>query len=162
MSRKNSVGTCDGLFEEIKTPQVDFIAEIPNLETEEVPSRGRRRSSVMSSTSSLNAESKSGWKSLVDATDEFGKDSKKLYKFIKRRLSSKKKKRETEVKAISIVPDEEENMKWANRPSTRSPPCSAHSRTSTGTGTSSVGSKDDDGIETVHDMDDEYNVFHGC
>ncbi|KAK6166335.1 hypothetical protein SNE40_023056 [Patella caerulea] len=109
----------------------------------------------MASPSSSN-ENKSGWKSFVDAADEFTNDTRKLYKFIKRRVSSKKKKRETEVKAIHIVPDSEEELKWACRSAT-----SARSCTSTGTG-SSVESRDEDGIETVHDMADEYNVFHGC
>ncbi|XP_041367466.1 uncharacterized protein LOC121382055 isoform X2 [Gigantopelta aegis] len=93
-------------------------------------------------------ETKTNWESFINACDEFSTDSKKVIKYIKRKIKGRKGEKQTEVKTIHIVPDDDE-AKWARRSAN-----SAASRTSTDTAYSSCSteSRDNDGIEVVHDM----------
>ncbi|XP_046555621.1 uncharacterized protein LOC124264887 isoform X1 [Haliotis rubra] len=120
----------------------DDIPHIPVLKSETVRSRKGSRGEM---------ETKSKWESLVDVAGSLNQDTRKMFRYMKKKLRAKRRGGETEVKAIHIVPDDDES-KWARRSAS-----SAASRTSTDTACSNS-SREDSSLQVVHDMAEDVIV----
>ncbi|XP_071101868.1 uncharacterized protein [Haliotis cracherodii] len=120
----------------------DDIPDIPVLKSETVRSRKGAREEM---------ETKSPWESLVEVAGSLNQDTRKVFRYMKKKLRTKRRNGETEVKAIHLVPDDDER-KWARRSAS-----SAASRTSTDTACSNS-SREDSSLQVVHDMAEDVIV----